>query len=98
MRLAASEVDMLNEIVQVYAQDFIFFREQKPELIEAFKIGQHRILKHHGHDWLDGMLDNLSQYNRWGPGGTAGMSGDRPYSKNLKSNRWLQTFMERAED
>lgn len=93
VRASADEVTSLNKIVQVYAKDFLFFREEKPELIDAFKIGQHRIFEYHGDDWLDSLLDDLSQYNLWGPEKSAGMSGQRPYSENLQGNRWLESFV-----
>lgn len=98
MRLGTSEVETINQISQVYAQDFLFFREQKPELTDAFKLAQHKIFKHHGHDWLDDLFDDLSQYNRWGPGGAAGISKNRPYSESLKGSRWLEMFVGRDED
>lgn len=92
LRLARAEVARLNEIVQVYASDFLFFRDEQPELSEAFTLGQHRMYQYHGHDWLDGLLDDLSQYNLWGEGGSAGMCNRRPYSKSLAGNRWLGRF------
>jgi hypothetical protein len=97
MRLAASEVETFNEIVQVYAKDFAFFREQKPQLTEPFKLGQHRIFEYHRHHWLDDLLDDLSQYNLWGSGGTPGMSRNRLFSEYLKENQWLRNYVERAD-
>ncbi|HEY0012679.1 MAG TPA: hypothetical protein VGB79_07475 [Allosphingosinicella sp.] len=93
LRTAAPEVDILNSIVQVYASDFLFFRDDEPVLIEGFKIGRHQIYEYHGHEWLDGLLDDLSQYNLWGEAGAAGTSGRRPYTESLKGNRWLENFV-----
>jgi hypothetical protein len=90
-------VKSLNDIVQVYASKFLFFRDEKPELCEAFKMGQHRIFEYHGNDWLDSLLDELSQYNRWGKGGAAGISSKRPYSENLAGNRWFEQFIPREK-
>jgi hypothetical protein len=95
LRMSAAEVASMNAIVQVYASDFLFFRDEMPELTDAFKLGQHRMFEYHGHDWLDSLLDDLSQYNRWGEGGAAGICGRRPYSENLRSNRWLEAFVTR---
>lgn len=96
LRLASEEVEQLNTITQVYASNFLFFRDNKPELIKAFQQGQHCQFQYHGHDWLDPMLDNLSQYNRWGIGGRAGISSSRPYSESLEGNRWLDQLADRG--
>ena len=97
LRVSASEVDALNEITQVYAGEFLFFRDELPSLIDAFKLGQHRIFEYHGHDWLDPLLDDLSQFNLWGKNGTAGMSSCRPYSENLDGNRRLAALASKTD-
>ncbi|RDE05569.1 DUF4238 domain-containing protein [Sphingomonas aracearum] len=93
LRLNSDEVEKFNDIVQVYASDFLFFREQKPILIDDFKIEGHREFKYHGHDWLDSMLDDLSQYCLWGRGGSPVIGSERPFSESLQGNRWLEQFM-----
>jgi hypothetical protein len=93
LRLGADEVERLNAITQVYASGFLFYRDDKPELSEAFQHGEHRQFQYHGHDWLDPLLDDLSQYNRWGKDGAAGISSRRPYSESLEGNRWLDGFV-----
>ncbi|RKF13778.1 hypothetical protein D6851_17380 [Altericroceibacterium spongiae] len=92
LRLSANEVEQVNAITQVYASSFLFYRDDKPELTEAFRYGEHRQFQYHGHDWLDPLLDDLSQYNRWGKGGAASISSRRPYSESLEGNRWLDRF------
>ena len=92
LRLGADEVERLNAITQVYASDFLFFRDDPPEVSDDFRHGEHRQFRYHGHSWLDPLLDNLSQYNRWGKNGAAGISSRRPYSKSLDGNRWLDRF------
>jgi hypothetical protein len=89
MRLGASEVQTLNDVVQVYASHFVFYRDDKPIMSDAFKSGTHRQFRYHRHSWMDALLDDLSQYNLWGRGGTPGRSGKSPYSKALEGNRWL---------
>lgn len=96
LRLSADEVERLNAITQVYASDFLFYRDDKPDLTGAFRHGEHRQFQYHGHGWLDPLLDDLSQYNRWRNGGAAGISSRRPYSESLESNRWLDRFIERG--
>ena len=95
LRLGAEEVERLNAITQVYARDFLFYRDDKPELTGAFRHGEHRQFQYHGHSWLDPLLDNLSQYNRWGNGGAAGISSRRPYSESHEGNCWLDRFVGR---
>lgn len=96
LRLSAEEVERLNAITQVYACDFLFYRDDKPRLSEAFKSGKHQQLRYHGHHWLDSMLDDLSQYNRWGRGGAASISNRRPFSEALEGNHWLDRFVARG--
>lgn len=95
LRLGASEVEGLNEIAQVYASEFLFYRDEKPVLSESFICGKHQVLQYHGHDWLDSLLDDLSQYNRWGKDGAAGICSRRPFSESLQGNRWLDQFVDR---
>lgn len=97
LRLGAEEVELLNEITQVYASDFLFYRYEMPELSEAFKHGEHRQFQYHGHYWLDPLLDDLSQYNRWGKDGAAGICGRRPYSESLEGDCWLDRFVARGD-
>lgn len=63
------------------------------KISESFICGEHRQFQHHGHNWLDPLLDDLSQYNRWGKVGTAGICSCRPYSESLQGNRWLDQFV-----
>jgi hypothetical protein len=93
MRVSPEEVAVLNSITQIYASDILFFRSEKPELTQPFLIGRHQELKYHQHAWLDGMLDDLSQYNLWGRGGTPGMSGRRPYTESIEGNRMLDRML-----
>jgi hypothetical protein len=96
LRLGAEEVERMNEIVQIYASDFLFYRDDKPKLSDAFQHGEHRQFQYHGHHWLDPLLDDLSQYNRWGKDGAASISSRRPYSESLEGNRWLEGLVARG--
>jgi len=93
LRATASEVDNLNEFTQIYASNFLFYRDHQPDLTDAFRLGRHQILKFGGDDWLDPLLDNLSQYNFWGEGGAPTISGDQPYTEALNGNRILDSFV-----
>lgn len=89
LRANEDEVAALNEIVQIYARDILFFRAEQPVLADHFKVSEHRQLQYHQHGWLDGLLDDLSQYNLWGDGGAPGMCRERPYSDAIEGNRML---------
>lgn len=39
-------VEIVNNSVQVYSKEYLFFRTQKPSLIEDFKLGEHRVFGH----------------------------------------------------
>ena len=71
------EAERLDSITQVYAGNFLFFRDEKPELSEAFRHGDHQQFLYHGHHWLDSLLDDLSQYNCWGKNNAPGISSCR---------------------
>lgn len=96
LRLGAEDVERVNAITQVYASDFLFYRDDKPGLTDAFRHGEHRQFQYHGHSWLDLLLDYLSQYNRWGEGRAAGISSRRPFSESREGNRWLDHFVGRG--
>lgn len=70
IRLDNRETAFFNRTVQIYSKDFLFFRSQKPELITAFTDAQFYEYKYHQTPWLEWLLDELAQYNLWGPGRT----------------------------
>lgn len=78
MRLDNDEVEFFNRTVQVYSKDFLFFRSQRPELISAFAQHEFYEYRYHQNEWLDALLDDLAQYNLWGPGGTPSRARRRP--------------------
>ncbi len=39
-------VEIVNNSVQVYSKEHLFFRTQKPSLIEDFKLGEHKVYDH----------------------------------------------------
>jgi hypothetical protein len=51
-------VEIVNNSVQVYSKEYLFFRTQKPNLIEDFKLGEHRVYGHQT-DPLDSLIDSL---------------------------------------
>ncbi|MCF6303807.1 MAG: DUF4238 domain-containing protein [Rhodobacteraceae bacterium] len=43
LMLTDDEVTFFNQTVQIYARDKLFFRNEKPELLDVYRIGDHRI-------------------------------------------------------
>jgi hypothetical protein len=52
-----AETDALNEAVQVYACDFIFFRTDKPKVTEDFRVGEHRM--YNGPNTVDNLINAI---------------------------------------
>lgn len=52
-----AETDALNAAVQVYARDFIFFRTEKPEMSEHYRVGQH--LVYEGPNAVDALIHSI---------------------------------------
>jgi hypothetical protein len=95
LRVDAEEADALNEIVQVYSQGILFYRSEPPVSLETFRVGEYREFRYHQHEWLDWLLDNLSQYNLWGAGRTPGMTSRRPYGESAAGNLMLDRLARR---
>lgn len=51
-------VDIVNNSVQVYSKEYLFFRTQKPSIIEDFKYGKHRVYGHQT-DPVSRLIDSL---------------------------------------
>jgi hypothetical protein len=97
MRVDSNEVELLNSILQVYSKNILFFRSERPTLLESFRSAEYREFLYNQHEWLDGLLDDLSQYNLWGPGRTPGMARERPYTELIAGNLMLDRFARRDD-
>ena len=62
LRLHANEVDICNEITQVYSKDYVYFRDQMPKLIPNFTDGSFQVFEYHRHEWLDNLLHFAANY------------------------------------
>jgi hypothetical protein len=51
-------VEIVNNSVQVYSKEYLFFRTQKPSLIEDFKLSEHRLYGHQT-DPVDRLINSL---------------------------------------
>lgn len=58
LALSKSETDTLNQAVQVYAKDAIFYRSEKPTLTEHFKRAEHLIYENHNNP-VDGLIHRI---------------------------------------
>lgn len=97
LRVDRGEAAWLNGLVQIYARRTIFFRSEKPVLSDAFRCGKHRELEYNQHEWLEGVLDDLSQYSLWGKGGAPEMRSQRPFSKSITASRMLDQLARRDQ-
>jgi hypothetical protein len=98
MRVAPAEVRFLNDALQGYANNFLFYRSQQPELIRAFTEGGHRQFAYHRHEWLEELLDDVSQYNLWGPGGTPSRCEGQFLKSFRESERFEALLSQRREE
>lgn len=62
IRLAKTEVLQFNELVQVYSKDQLFYRSQKPDLLDSFTCGKFLKFRHNKVAWLDTFLDAAHGY------------------------------------
>ena len=56
IRLRKNEVEFFNEVVQIYSRDHIFFRNDKPRIIDGFSKREHLQFEYHQHEWLDNLI------------------------------------------
>ncbi|MBH5398882.1 hypothetical protein HZZ13_13935 [Bradyrhizobium sp. CNPSo 4010] len=57
-----AEVDLINEVTQVYSRDYIFYRNEAPKLIDAFTTREFRNVQYHRFDWLDAVMQAVAAY------------------------------------
>lgn len=57
IRLNRDEVRFFNEVVQIYSRERIFYRTERPALIDAFTGGERREFRYHANPWLDGFFE-----------------------------------------
>lgn len=60
MRLMPEEVQFLNETVQVYSRNFVYFRRDRPTLIDEFSRRMFLEYPLHRHPWLDRLLEVIA--------------------------------------
>ena len=60
LSLTDREVDIVNEITQVYTRDYLFFRSRPPPVTEPFERHQFRIVPHHKHPWTEAIIELIA--------------------------------------
>lgn len=60
LNLTTVEVDVFNEITQIYCKDFVFFRSQKPTLSQHFERGEHLQFNYHKSPWIDSLSEAIA--------------------------------------
>lgn len=54
--LTSEEVDCVNDVTQIYTREYIFYRNQKPRLIDAFRAHEFQHTQFHRFPWLDALM------------------------------------------
>jgi hypothetical protein len=62
VRLATEEVDMCNEITQIYTKDYVYYRNVRPKIVPEFSKRSFLELEYHRHPWLDNLLDEICRF------------------------------------
>jgi hypothetical protein len=57
LTVTADEVALLNDTIQIYARDYLFFRHQQPEIIADFSMREFRQYNFHIHPWIDQLIE-----------------------------------------
>jgi hypothetical protein len=60
MLLRPEEVKELNDVVQVYSCDSIFFRSERPQVTEAFSARAFMQYENHKHSWIDQLIHAMA--------------------------------------
>ncbi|HEX5238317.1 MAG TPA: hypothetical protein VFW39_07640 [Sphingomicrobium sp.] len=97
LRLEPEEVQFFNMALQGYANEYLFYRSQQPALTGAFTQGGHRQFEYHRHEWLEEFLDDVSQYNLWGPGGAPGRCGNQ-FLKSFRDSARFEAMLKQARE
>lgn len=61
--LRQDEVKLLNDIVQVYSCNRIFYRSEKPKLIDEFRRREHLTVSYHSCPWIDELTAAASNFH-----------------------------------
>lgn len=62
LKLRREEVIRFNDLVQVYSKNQLFYRSQKPDLLEPFTRGEFLTFQYHKIEWLEEFLAAVHQY------------------------------------
>lgn len=61
LRATVAEVAEINNIIQIYARDFLFYRTQRPAITDAFTRQQFLEFQYHRHPWADSIVDAMAE-------------------------------------
>lgn len=62
MPIDGEEVQFLNQTVQVYSKDYLFFRNQQPEITPEFSKHEFRQYDFHAHPWIDNLIQTVATH------------------------------------
>lgn len=59
IRVNSDELKFLNDTVQIYSRNFLFFRSEQPALLPEFSRREFRQYQFHSHPWLDQVVETV---------------------------------------
>lgn len=62
MRLRADEIRFMNDVVQIYSCDRLFYRNEKPKMIDEFARREHLELTYHKHPWIEHLIASAAEF------------------------------------
>ena len=62
IRLRRDEIDVCNEISQIYTGKYLYSRSAFPRVAEDFTCGQFLEFQYHRHEWLDNLLGTAANF------------------------------------
>lgn len=66
LSLSITEAELINYFTQIYAGNYVFYRNERPEVRQEFSEGRFLEIAYHEHDWLEGLSHAMCQV-RYGP-------------------------------
>jgi hypothetical protein len=60
LSLTDDEVDIVNEITQVYTRDYLFFRSRHPPVTEPFTRHEFLSVRYHKHPWTEAVMESIA--------------------------------------
>ena len=56
------DIDFINESIQVYSSDYIYYNEVRPNILDLFSAGKHQCYPYHKPPYLEYMMQKVLDY------------------------------------